>query len=52
MLQVDFDKPDFERFPKLKELHGRQAVLGPGDVLYLPVYWLVKDSALQDFEIR
>ncbi|KAK7502087.1 hypothetical protein BaRGS_00006839 [Batillaria attramentaria] len=37
--QVDFDNPDFVRFPRAKELRGRQAILGPGDVLYLPVYW-------------
>ncbi|XP_076440326.1 hypoxia-inducible factor 1-alpha inhibitor-like isoform X2 [Babylonia areolata] len=37
--QVDFDNPDFERFPRLKELKGKEAILGPGDVLYLPVYW-------------
>ncbi|KAK7112810.1 hypoxia-inducible factor 1-alpha inhibitor-like [Littorina saxatilis] len=37
--QVDFDNPDFDRFPRLRELKGRQAILGPGDVLYLPVYW-------------
>lgn len=37
--QVDFDNPDFEKFPKLPELRGQQAILAPGDVLYLPVYW-------------
>ena len=39
VFKVDLDNPDYERFPRLKELRGRQAILGPGDVLYLPVYW-------------
>lgn len=37
--QVDFENPDFKRFPKFNEAHGLEAVLGPGDVLYLPSYW-------------
>ncbi|XP_067672862.1 hypoxia-inducible factor 1-alpha inhibitor-like [Haliotis asinina] len=37
--QVDFDNPDFKRFPKFKDVKGHEAVVGPGDVLYLPVYW-------------
>ena len=38
-LQVDFDNPDFKRFPKLKELKGYEVIVGPGDVLYIPMYW-------------
>ncbi|XP_046989276.1 hypoxia-inducible factor 1-alpha inhibitor-like [Schistocerca americana] len=37
--QVDFERPDYSRFPKLREAHGQEAVLGPGDVLYIPIYW-------------
>ncbi|RZF37054.1 hypothetical protein LSTR_LSTR012397 [Laodelphax striatellus] len=37
--QVDFDRPDFTRFPNLKNLRGCEAVVGPGDVLYIPNYW-------------
>lgn len=37
--QVDFDDPDFERFPKLKDIKGFEVIVGPGDVLYIPMYW-------------
>lgn len=37
--QVDFDNPDYERFPKFHEIKGQEAVVGPGDVLYIPMYW-------------
>lgn len=37
--QVDFENPDYAKFPKFREIKGHEAVLGPGDVLYLPLYW-------------
>uniref|UniRef100_A0A3Q3E1Z5 Hypoxia inducible factor 1 subunit alpha inhibitor n=1 Tax=Labrus bergylta TaxID=56723 RepID=A0A3Q3E1Z5_9LABR len=37
--QVDFDNPDFEKFPNFKNVVGYEAVVGPGDVLYIPMYW-------------
>ncbi|KAK7862279.1 hypothetical protein R5R35_006647 [Gryllus longicercus] len=37
--QVDFDRPDYNRFPKFREARGQEAVVGPGDVLYIPIYW-------------
>ena len=43
-LQVDFDNPDYEKFPKFRDVKGFEAVLGPGDVLYLPMYWWVKND--------
>ena len=33
---VDLDVPDLDKFPKLKELKGFSAVIGPGDSLYIP----------------
>jgi len=27
------------RFPKLREAKGFEAVVSPGDVLYIPMYW-------------
>ncbi|XP_065161973.1 hypoxia-inducible factor 1-alpha inhibitor-like isoform X2 [Atheta coriaria] len=36
---VDFDNPDHVRFPKFKELKGWETVIGPGEVLYIPIYW-------------
>lgn len=37
--QVDFDNPDYERFPKLREAKGLEVIVSPGDVLYIPMYW-------------
>lgn len=37
--QVDFENPDYNKFPKFQDAHGYEAILGPGDVLYLPMYW-------------
>ncbi|XP_070544125.1 hypoxia-inducible factor 1-alpha inhibitor-like [Ptychodera flava] len=37
--QVDFDNPDYERFPGFREAYGKEAIVGPGDVLYIPMYW-------------
>ena len=44
VLQVDFDNIDYKRFPKFREVRGLEAVLGPGDVLYLPMYWWVTEG--------
>jgi len=33
---VDLDVPDLDKFPKLKELKGFSAVIGPGDSVYIP----------------
>lgn len=48
MFQVDFDNPDFKRFPKFRDVKGHEAIVGPGDVLYLPVYWYVVSMLLLD----
>ncbi|EDO30815.1 predicted protein [Nematostella vectensis] len=37
--QVDFDCPDYIRFPLFKEICGMEAMVKPGDVLYIPMYW-------------
>ncbi|CAJ1334448.1 unnamed protein product [Effrenium voratum] len=37
--QADLESPDFQRFPKLKNVRAVEAVLGPGDVLVLPCGW-------------
>jgi ribosomal protein L16 Arg81 hydroxylase len=36
---VDYEYPDFERYPALKHLKGSQTVLNNGDVLYIPPGW-------------
>ncbi|EEB16154.1 Hypoxia-inducible factor 1 alpha inhibitor, putative [Pediculus humanus corporis] len=37
--QVDFENPDLKKFPKFSQVKGQETVLGPGDVLYIPIYW-------------
>jgi hypothetical protein len=37
--QVDFAKPDRVRFPKFQDVTVYEAELGPGEMLYLPIYW-------------
>ncbi|XP_034245361.1 hypoxia-inducible factor 1-alpha inhibitor-like [Thrips palmi] len=37
--QVDLTDIDYSRFPKAQNLHGVETVVGPGDVLYIPIYW-------------
>lgn len=37
---VDVDKPDYSKFPRLKYAAGCQAILSPGETLYMPSgYW-------------
>ena len=35
--QVDVENPDHERFPLFKEAHCMETVLGPGEMLYIPM---------------
>ena len=37
--QVDLDKPDYERFPKFRRVLAFEAIVEPGDVLYVPTNW-------------
>lgn len=38
---VDFDRPDYQRYPRfrLAEAAAFEAVLGPGDAIYIPYMW-------------
>jgi hypothetical protein len=36
---IDLEKPNFERYPQLKELDIIELIVGPGEVLFLPVGW-------------
>jgi hypothetical protein len=38
--QPDLRKPDFDRYPLLKQSHALEVCLHPGDVLYLPEAWV------------
>ncbi|KAE8591067.1 hypothetical protein XENTR_v10018302 [Xenopus tropicalis] len=46
--QVDFENPDFERFPNFRNVLGYETVVGPGDVLYIPMYWWHHIESLMD----
>jgi len=46
---VDFDKPDYEKFPEFKnaEANSYQAELYPGDAIYIPYLWWHHVRALE-----
>lgn len=37
--QIDFDNPDYTKYPKFKNVYGYEVIVGPEDVLYIPMYW-------------
>ena len=38
--EVDWSKPDIEKFPNFAKLMGNEVILQPGDYLYVPTYWI------------
>lgn len=50
---VDFERPDFERFPRFTEAlkHARTAVLEPGDAVYIPSTWWHHVEGLESLNI-
>jgi len=44
--QINFDAPDLKSFPKFKNARAIEAILNPGDVLYLPPLWFHHVTAL------
>ena len=48
---VNFDAPDFERFPRFREAlaAGQVAEIEPGDVLFYPAMWWHHVQALESF---
>jgi Cupin-like domain len=50
---VDFDAPDYHRFPRFAEAleHAQVAELGPGDAVFIPGMWWHYMQALEDFNV-
>ena len=50
---VDIANPDFERFPRFAEALGqaRQALLAPGDAIFIPSMWWHHVESRQDFNM-
>lgn len=36
---MDLDNPDFDRFPNFRQVESLEAIVNPGDILYIPMYW-------------
>ena len=47
---IDIDNPDFERFPKFKNVQRYECILEPGDILFIPALWFHNVKAL-DFSV-
>jgi hypothetical protein len=37
--EIDWSKPDYDKFPKFSTAQANEIITRPGDVLYLPTYW-------------
>lgn len=50
---VDFDAPDFERFPRFREAlaWAREAILEPGDAIFIPSMWWHRVQGLDAFSV-
>jgi len=44
---VDIDKPDLKHFPLFAQAHACEALLQPGDVLFIPALWFHNVQALE-----
>ena len=36
---MELEDPDYKRFPRLRDLHGFETLVGPGDLIYIPNCW-------------
>lgn len=37
---VDWSKPDLEKYPNFAKVKGNEVILVPGDILFVPTYWI------------
>ncbi|XP_062513508.1 hypoxia-inducible factor 1-alpha inhibitor-like [Corticium candelabrum] len=37
--QINFDAPDYNKFPRFRDAVGYEAIVRPGDLLYIPLNW-------------
>lgn len=37
---VDWSAPDHEKFPNFKNVQANEVILQPGDIAYIPTYWI------------
>jgi hypothetical protein len=45
--QVNFTRPDRAAFPHWRRAHAQEAILEPGDVLYVPPMWFTRTESLE-----
>ena len=38
--QVDWSAPDYVKYPEFKNLRVNEIIMQPGDLIYLPTYWI------------
>lgn len=38
--EVDWSKPDVKQYPLFDRMQGHEVILTPGDLLYVPAYWI------------
>ena len=38
--EVDWSKPDVDKFPNFAKIQGNEVILRPGDFLFVPTYWI------------
>ncbi len=38
--QIDWSSPDYNRYPHFAYAEANEVIVGPGEALYLPTYWI------------
>ena len=48
---MELEDPDYKRFPRLRDLHGFETLVGPGDLLYIPNCWWHQVETLSETSV-